>query len=91
MSPKKSAEVISLANSLVQKAECISRIICPSMYTLAFTGSVYNQLNIVCIYACINYINYCRNSQQWLQTDRKVLDHDLPRKNDPILLYFAVR
>ena len=64
-----------------------------AMYTLAFTGrpSVYIQLYIVCIHACINCINYCRNSQQWLQTDRKVLDHDLPRKNDPILLYFAVR
>ncbi|XP_067936176.1 FERM domain-containing protein 4A-like isoform X2 [Watersipora subatra] len=30
-------------------------------------------------------------NQQWLQTDRKVLDHDLPRRSEAVMLYFAVR
>ncbi|KAI0231688.1 FERM domain-containing protein 4B [Lamellibrachia satsuma] len=27
----------------------------------------------------------------WLQQDRRVLEHDFPRKNGPLVLYFAVR
>jgi len=34
---------------------------------------------------------FIRGSQQWMQNDRKVLDHDLPRKLEVIQLYFAVR
>jgi hypothetical protein len=32
-----------------------------------------------------------RGQQNWLQLDHRVLDHDLPKKPGPAILYFAVR
>ena len=32
-----------------------------------------------------------RGQQNWLQLDHRVLDHDLPKKPGPTILYFSVR
>ncbi len=33
----------------------------------------------------------CRGHHHWLQLDRKVLEHEFPKKSGPLVLYFAVR
>lgn len=34
---------------------------------------------------------FCRGHLNWLQLDRRVLEHDFPKKSGPVVLYFCVR
>ena len=36
-------------------------------------------------------LSFPRSNQNWLRLDRRVLDHDLPRFQEPVLLTFCVR
>ncbi len=40
---------------------------------------------------CIEFSSFFRGHHHWLQLDRKVLEHEFPKKSGPIVLYFAVR
>ena len=40
--------------------------------------------HVMCLYVC-------RGHGHWLQWDRRVLEHDFPRRTGPLLLHFAVR
>jgi len=41
--------------------------------------------------ACCNVLHAGRGHGHWLQWDRRVLEHDFPRRTGPLLLHFAVR
>lgn len=44
------------------------------------------------IILCFDFLLFSNRGQQnWLQLDHRVLDHDLPKKPGPTILYFAVR
>jgi len=39
----------------------------------------------------IDILRGCSGHGHWLQWDRRVLEHDFPRRTGPLLLHFAVR
>lgn len=52
----------------------------------------------VCFFACLKwfllntlFVFYFRGHFSWLQLDRRVLEHEFPKKSGPIVLHFCVR
>ena len=64
-----------------------STAVCVFNFFFAWTDWRVTNYGLVlyCIDAC------CSGHAHWLQWDRRVLEHEFPRRTGPLLLYFAVR
>ena len=47
-------------------------------------------MEVALVYFLFHHV-FDSGHQNWLRLDKRVLDHDLPRVQDPLLLVFCVR